>query len=181
MARPTSKAELLEAADRQYTKLLALLDRMSEAELTATFDFGPGFKAKEAHWDRDRNARDVLVHVHEWHRLLLDWVSANRAGEDKPFLPAPHNWKTYGEMNVDLWRRHQETPYDEAVSLVNQSHDRVMELIEGLSDAELFEKGHFFWTGTTTLGSYCVSATSSHYDWAMKKIRAHLKACSVNG
>ncbi|MGO3678157.1 MAG: ClbS/DfsB family four-helix bundle protein, partial [Microbacteriaceae bacterium] len=34
----------------------------------------------------------------------------------------------------------------------------------------------FPWTGTTSLGSYCVSATSSHYDWAIKKIRAHIRA-----
>ncbi|MDR3109584.1 MAG: ClbS/DfsB family four-helix bundle protein [Planctomycetaceae bacterium] len=25
------------------------------------------------------------------------------------------------------------------------------------------------------MGSYCVSATSSHYDWAMKKIKMHTK------
>lgn len=27
----------------------------------------------------------------------------------------------------------------------------------------------------TNLGSYCVSATASHYDWAMKKIKKHIK------
>lgn len=36
-------------------------------------------------------------------------------------------------------------------------------------------KNIFDWTGTTTFGSYCVSATSSHYDWAMKKLKAHIK------
>jgi hypothetical protein len=33
----------------------------------------------------------------------------------------------------------------------------------------------FPWTGGATLGAYCVSATASHYDWAMKKIKAHIK------
>ena len=46
-----------------------------------------------------------------------------------------------------------------------------MELIEVFSDEELFTKRFFSWTGTTTLGSYCVSATSSHYDWAIKKLK----------
>jgi hypothetical protein len=29
--------------------------------------------------------------------------------------------------------------------------------------------------GGSTLGAYCVSVTASHYDWAMKKIKAHIK------
>ncbi len=33
------------------------------------------------------------------------------------------------------------------------------------------------WTGGSTLGSYFVSAISSHYDWAMKKLKAHRKNC----
>lgn len=50
-----------------------------------------------------------------------------------------------------------------------------MALIETFSNDELFAKGAFDWTGTSTLGAYCVSATSSHYDWAMKKIKLHIK------
>jgi len=46
-----------------------------------------------------------------------------------------------------------------------------MALIESLSDEELFEKRRFPWTGTTNIGSYCVSVTSSRYDWFMKKIK----------
>ncbi|MEI2764316.1 MAG: ClbS/DfsB family four-helix bundle protein [Dermatophilaceae bacterium] len=35
-------------------------------------------------------------------------------------------------------------------------------------------KGQFPWTGASTLGSYFVSVTSSHYAWAITKLRAHL-------
>jgi hypothetical protein len=51
---------------------------------------------------------------------------------------------------------------------------------DDFSNEELFTKQHFHWTGTTTLGSYCISALSSHYDWATKKIRAHIKKVSGN-
>jgi hypothetical protein len=57
------------------------------------------------------------------------------------------------------------------VALLGSSHAEVMALIESLSDEELFEKKHFPWTGTTNVGSYCVSAAPSHYDWAMNKIK----------
>ena len=176
MVRPTSKAELLEAANKQYGKLLAAIDSMSEVEQSAPFDFGPDFPRKEAHWDRDANLRDVLIHMHEWHRLLLLWVSANQDGQATPFLPAPYNWKNYGQMNVEIRQKHQGTSLQESKNLLQTSHDAVMQLIAVFTNEELFEKKYFTWTGSTSLGSYCVSATSSHYDWALKKIREHLKA-----
>ncbi|MDU2984364.1 MAG: ClbS/DfsB family four-helix bundle protein, partial [Actinomyces sp.] len=51
-------------------------------------------------------------------------------------------------------------------------HTAVVALIGKFTNEELFTKAHFSWTGTTSLGSYCVSATSSHYEWAIKKLRA---------
>ncbi len=59
--------------------------------------------------------------------------------------------------------------------MVKQSHAEVMKMIEGFSNEELFEKKHFTWTGATSLGSYCISATASHYDWAIKKSKRHNK------
>ena len=37
------------------------------------------------------------------------------------------------------------------------------------------EKKKYKWTGSTSLGAYLVSATSSHYDWAYKLIKKCLK------
>ncbi|GHS99751.1 hypothetical protein FACS189421_10780 [Bacteroidia bacterium] len=64
--------------------------------------------------------------------------------------------------------------------MLNESHSEVVNLIETFSNEELFTKKYFPWTGTTNLGSYCVSATSSHYDWAMKKIKMHMKNIKNN-
>ncbi|WP_277063171.1 ClbS/DfsB family four-helix bundle protein [Schaalia cardiffensis] len=180
MARPTSKEDLIAASARGYGKLKEFAASMTEDELEAPFDFSADKGKTEAHWSRDKNLRDVLTHLHEWHRLLLDWVGANIAGERRPFVPEPYTWRTYGDMNVALWRRHQETSLEEAEKLLAESHNAVMALVEGFSDEDLFHKGRFDWTGTTTLGSYFVSATSSHYDWALKKLRAHRRNCRRN-
>ena len=45
----------------------------------------------------------------------------------------------------------------------------IPEMAERYSNEELFTKGVYKWVGGSTLGSYFVSTTSSHYDWAMKK------------
>ena len=174
MGRPQTKKDLIDAGNEQFKKMCDIIDSISEEKQNATFEFGENI-GKEAHWKRDKNIRDVLIHLYEWHQLLLDWVNANQKGENKPFLPEPYNWKTYGEMNVEFWNKHQNTPYNESKEMVKESHNKVMKMIETFSNESLFTKNYFNWTGGSTLGQYCVSATASHYEWAMKKIKAHIK------
>lgn len=175
--RPKTKEELMLASKENYEKLNRFISQLSEDELQTPFDFSRDPKKKEAHWKRDNNLRDVLIHLYEWHQLLLDWVHSNQEGHERPFLPEPYNWKIYGEMNVAFWKKHQKTSLEEATRLLEQSHREVLELIEVFSNDELFTKGVYKWTGGTSLGSYFVSSTSSHYDWASKKLKAHRKNC----
>jgi len=165
MPRPTTKADLIQAANEQFAKLWTLIGEMSDEEKSA--DIVPN--------ERDKNVRDVLVHLYEWHCLLLNWIQTNTNGKPAPFLPAPYNWKTYPQMNVVFWEKHQNTSYTDAETMLKKTHKEVMAIIETFSNEALFSKGAFDWTGTTTLGSYCVSATSSHYDWAFKDIKKALK------
>ncbi len=175
MARPTTKIDLIEASNLNYTKLWELINSMSKEEQTKVFNFEGATLGKEAHWKRDKNIRDVLIHLYEWHQLLINWITSNQNGENKPFLPSPYNWKTYGDMNVEFFEKHQGTLYETSKEMLENSHKEVMNLINQFTCEELFDKGRFAWTGTTTLGSYFVSATASHYYWAIKKIRKHIK------
>ncbi|GAB1441081.1 hypothetical protein MASR2M36_38660 [Providencia sp.] len=79
-------------------------------------------------------------------------------------------------MNVQFWEKHQTTPLDTAKELFITSHKECLELIRQYSDEALFTKQYFKWTGTTSLGSYAISATSSHYDWALKIIKKYQKS-----
>jgi hypothetical protein len=101
----------------------------------------------------------------------LDWVQTNKNGGSKLFLLEPCTWKTHGGMNVGFLEKRQAATYDEAKTMLLGSHAEAMALIESLSDEELFEKKRFSWTGTTNVGSCCISAAPSRYDWAMKEIK----------
>ena len=61
--------------------------------------------------------------------------------------------------------------------MLEKSHRDVLALAERFYNEELFSKGVFKWVGGNALGSYFVSVTSSHYEWAMKKLKAHIKYC----
>ena len=147
MPRPINKTDLLQSSETQFQKLQNLILSLSEQDQESDFSFDPEFL------------------------ILLHWIGENQKGVKTSFLPAPYTWKTYGEMNRALRKKHQTTSLKTAKQFLNKSHSEVMKLIDSFSDQELFTKAYFSRTGTTSLGSYCISATSSHYDWAMKKLK----------
>lgn len=177
MPRPKNKEELMDAANANYEKLLALIENRTPAEYNTVYDFSADEKKKEAHWKRDKNLRDVLMHLHEWHLLLLEWVKNRENGSAKPFLPEGYNWKTYGDMNMLFYNRCQDVSEDEAFRKFKDSHKKVMKALDSFSQEELFTKTFYPWVGGSCIGSYFISVTSSHYDWAMKKMKAHQKNC----
>ncbi|MDP8079942.1 ClbS/DfsB family four-helix bundle protein [Phocoenobacter skyensis] len=175
MARPKTKEELVEVANINFEKLWQLIYSLTEKEFMTEFDFSANPKLKEAHWRRDKNVRDILIHLYEWHQLLLNWIIKNQAGEVVSFLPAPYTFKNIAEMNIKFQEKHRNTSYEQAVKMLKDSHNKVMDMVDSFTNEELFTKKYFSWTGTTSLGSYCISGTSSHYDWAIKKLKMHKK------
>lgn len=175
MARPTSKEDLVAAATADYDKLMTMIETMTPDQRIGNFTFDPKAAGKEAHWQRDKNLRDVLIHLYEWHNLLLNWVNTNQEGTPTPFLPAPYNWRNYKAMNEGFWANHQQTSLEDATESFKKSHHAVMTMIDTLTGNDLFSKAALPWTGGSTLGQYCVSATTSHYKWAQKKLRRHIK------
>jgi len=120
---------------------------------------------------QDKNARDLLMHLHAWHEMFLKWYGDNMAGKETPFLPEGFSWKMTPELNREFWKGYQDVTLDGAKKLVRESHKKVMEIAKKHTNEELFTKGYYKWTGTTSLGAYLISATSSHYDWAVKLLK----------
>ncbi|MBV6643807.1 MAG: ClbS/DfsB family four-helix bundle protein [Cyclobacteriaceae bacterium] len=164
MSRPKNKSELLIQSATQYDRLMALVKSFEEIEIT----FPEGYL--------NRNVKDVLAHLHQWHLMMLDWYSTGMKGI-KPEIPAKgYTWKTTPDLNREIWKKYKDVPLKEVIPLLHRSHQEVSHLIEKHTNDELFEKKRYKWTGTTSLGAYLISATSSHYDWASKLIRKCMKA-----
>jgi len=60
--------------------------------------------------------------------------------------------------------------------MLKESYEMFLKLVMYHTDEELFVKWVYKWAKSTTLGTYFVRSTSSHYGWAMKKIRKYIKA-----
>jgi hypothetical protein len=165
MPRPKSKKELLSQSNVNFKDLLAYVEGLSEEKQNAEFPASY----------LNRNVRDVLAHIHHWHTLFLVWYVDGMKG-NKPEMPAKgYTWRTVPELNREIWKMYDETPKDKVKTLLESSFEDVQRIIKAHTNTELFEKKHFPWTGSTSLGAYIVSATSSHYDWGLKLISKCLK------
>lgn len=164
MPRPTTRSALLEAAAREYERLRLALGRFDPAvvaDLTWEADIE----------DTSRHPRDVLTHIHAWQLLALGWAEAGEAG-GRPQIPGEgHTRRETPAINAEIRERYLGTSYADAVDLLAGSHARGLGVIASHSDDELFTRGRYAWTGSTTLGAYFVSATSSHYVWGQKTLR----------
>lgn len=160
MPRPTDKTSLLNLSQKNFDLLFDFINKLSESEQVVEFPQGT----------MNRNIRDVLGHLYHWQVLMQHWYETGMSGQ-KPNIPAQgYTWKTIPELNHWIWEQYSHVGLSELKSKLKDSHSIMMDLIKRHNDEELFVKKRYAWTGTTTLGSYFISATSSHFDWALKLI-----------
>ena len=164
MARPTNKKELLELAQINCSKLLEFIDSLPDSIKAGIY------KNNELN-DRDTTISDVMCHLHEWHVMMKNWYKVGMSGK-KPAIPAEDvTWQTLPVLNRRIWEKYRGTELKKAITLFKKSYQDIMALIEKHTDDELFTRKKYGWTGTTSLGAYFISSTSSHYDWGLKTIK----------
>lgn len=159
MARPKTKDELLSIGVKNYNKLIAFIDAMPDQNK----ELPQGYL--------NRNVRDVLGHLHHWHTMMLDWYDVGMNGGN-PDMPAKgYTWRTVPDLNRVIWESFRARSLQEVSDLLDTSFLQLQSVIESHTEEELFTKKKYSWTGSTSLASYLISATSSHYDWALKLLK----------
>ena len=174
MATPQSKQELLAAIVDSYAKLNEQIGKMTADELAAPFQFANDPKKCGARWIYDQCARDLLIHLYEWQVLMRDFVNNIRNDQQRDYLPDEYR-KNYHEMDKMLVEKHQGTSFGEAQQLLSKTHEEMLQLADSFTDEELFTKGFYRCTYTTTMAAYFVSVTTSPYGQATKLLKTHLK------
>ena len=168
MPKPRNKQELLDLSQKNLESLNQLIDALPADQQLR--EFAPG--------TLNRNIRDVLGHVYHWQLMMLDWYKLGMSGK-KPDMPARgYTWKTVPDLNRKINDLYADAPLNQVRLWLNESHFQLRSLIMQHSDEELFTKKFYKWTGSTSLGAYLISATSSHYDWGRRLIRKQTKAFS---
>ena len=164
------------ASKENYEKLNCFISQLSEDELQTPFDF------QETQRKKKLTGKGIKIYGMFWFIFMngisyfwLGYILIKKVTKGLFYLNLIIG--KLMEKWISLFGRSTRTSLEEATRLLEQSHREVLELIEVFSNDELFTKGIYKWTGGTSLGSYFVSSTSSHYDWALKKLKAHRKNC----
>ena len=157
-----------------YAKLTDQIAKMSDAEAAAQFAFDADPKKCGVRWQYDRCLRDLLIHLHEWQVLMREFVQNIRDGHPRDYLHDEYR-RNYHEMDKMLVEKHQDTPLDEAKRLLQLTQEEMLSLVDSFSEEELFTKGFYKNTYTTTMAAYFVSVTTSPYGQALKLLKTHQK------
>ena len=176
MANPSTKKELLASIADGYAKLCDQIAKLSDEEAVAAFDFASDPKKCGVRWQYDRCLRDLLIHLHEWQVLMRVFVKNIREGHPRDYLPDEYR-RNYHEMDKMLVEKHQSTPLEDAKRLLQQTQEEMLSLAESFTEEELFSKGYYKNTYTTSMAAYFQSVTTSPYGQAVKLLKTHQKNC----
>ncbi len=169
MGRPTTRAELFSAVTTENERLWEAVDAVP-AELRST----PGACD-------DLSVKDLLAHLHAWQEMALRWEREGKAGKT-PSIPAEgYTFADTPRLNADIHARTKDDDWVDVCARLRETHAQLLALIGTYDDDDLFTKGRYAWTKSTSVGSYLTSATSSHYAWASKLIGAFARSVSVDG
>jgi uncharacterized protein (TIGR03083 family) len=162
MTRPTTKDQLLTACQQEHTALEELLATLTPEQMTQPGTVG------------DWSVKDVLAHLIEWEQMVLGWYKAGRRGRT-PAIPADgFNWGQLPALNQIIYEKHRDRPREDVLKQFKTSYRSVLKAVQSMSEEELFTRGQYAWTRTSTLAAYMIGCTSSHYHWARTELRKGL-------
>lgn len=162
-----SRDELLAVSEKEFAKLLALLDKVPEP-LRLERD------------DDDTSPKDIVGHRAHWIDLFLGWYRDGQAGREVHF-PAPgYKWNELKRYNADLRAAQKDLSWQEARDLLVNNHRKLIGLITGTGDDALYGGPMKGAKNNWTAGRWAEAAGPSHYRSAAKYLRQRLKAFGKN-
>lgn len=168
MSIPTNRAELVRQAEERFDQLEdAIDDVLAAAPAGARGVPSEPTADAAAPGPRDRDAVDVLNHLHAWHVLLLGWLDADAAGDEPAYPAEGYTWRDLDRLNRDLRDRYRgDGDLDAARERLRASHRSALARIDALDDAAIFSDGRP-WLRGATLAEPVHECLGGHYAWAI--------------
>lgn len=165
MAVPANKAELLEAIDVTFDKLIVDLRGVP---LSLVDD-----RSLEGHAKGTQmSVADLAAYVLGWNELVLKWLDRDAAGEPVDFPETGFRWNELGRLAQKFYRDYETIPYPVLLERLTAAQSRIVSLIEARSNDDLYGRP---WYGKWTMGRMIQFNTSSPYANARGRLRKWLK------
>jgi hypothetical protein len=130
---PPTREEAVATLGEGQAGLGALLDQLSEKELTAPATIGGG----------DWSAKDLIVHIRAWEAFALDAVREWRRGE-RPMIEDTFAGPTkVDELNAMVFEQQRDRSLDDVRREAELTHRSLVDEIERMSDEEWMAKAPY--------------------------------------
>ena len=146
-----NRAILLQTIEAGRDRLDAVLAALPDEAMAERIDDA---------WTR----KDVLAHLEAWERRVVDLLEGLRAGRE------PDDRVETDELNARFHAADRDRPLADVRASERTAYLRVRAAIEGASDEELFEGGHFAWTEGDPLADWFRGNTDEHYDEHLEQL-----------
>jgi hypothetical protein len=163
MSRPLNKTQLLESIQKQYTALEKFLAPLTDEQMTSSS--APGAWA----------VKDILAHLYEWQQMFFGWYETGLRGETPEVPASGYKWNRLPALNQAIYEKYSGLTAEQALELFRKSHQKTIEFIENLPDADLSTPGLYKWMNQHTLMAYLNANTAAHYVWALKDAKKAIK------
>ncbi len=159
MPAATTKADLIAVTEKEWAKLEALIESVSEDLALTPFE-------------EDTSIKDVLAHRTHWIGLFFQWLDE---GEDAQTPDHGVKWSELKPYNAGLRDKYRPLPWRTVRDNLAEGHARLLHWMEAADEATLYGGPMPGGNGKWTTGRYAEASGPSHYRSAAKYIRACLK------
>jgi hypothetical protein len=159
----TNKRELITATEKEFSKLVTLLDEIDE---------------KIAIEKRDQNTslKDVIGHRAHWIELFLGWYKDGVAGKEVFFPAKGYKWNQLKVYNQQLRSQQAGLSWNDAKKKLRSNHKKLLGFMNFHSNRKLYGAPMKGANNHWTPGRWAEAAGPSHYRSASKFARQCLKS-----
>lgn len=162
MPAATNRADLIATTEREFTKLAALLATVDDQLAMQPFEGGVSIK-------------DVIGHRAHWTGLFFGWYAQGQEMGAADIPAKGYKWNQLKAYNAKLRDDQAGLDWAEVLTMLEQSHARLLAFITDMSDADLYARPMRGGGSKWTTGRWAEAAGASHYRSAAKFVRACLR------
>ena len=160
---PGTRQELLKLLVKERLHWEAVLGKLSADQYL------------EAGVDGRLNVKDLLAHIVDWEQRMIQWIDESLTGI-VPQRPAQDmTWDDLDRLNEQTYLANKDRALDEVMSASKESYSRSLDLIQNLTDEDLFDGARFAWREGDPLWHMVAANTWWHYKEHREQVEAWLK------
>ncbi|MDM2935861.1 ClbS/DfsB family four-helix bundle protein [Citrobacter sp. Cu233] len=169
MSVPQTKAELLFAIDKSFSKLMSYL-KVIPSEITIDNSMDGHAKGTKM------SVRDLVSYLIGWNSLVAKWITSDAKGLPVDFPETGYKWNQLSLLAQKFYSDYSELSYDLLIAELHTVKNEIVKIIDERTDDVLYGRP---WYTKWTMGRMISFNTSSPYSNANGRLRKWAKSNNI--